>query len=287
MACNSCGNKSGFNGSCNSCSKVPDIDTESALDTIKNGDENFCFNEVTDEICSNLKGDKGIHPYKGKNHNDCEDLHALNTYLHGNSWNSLKTLDFCDINALRCWLYELVSNSWNMTKGLVCAICGLWDAIHKIIDWINNFGGCEASIQTETTLWAGSETFSTGTKHTFSGIDIGKYNSVALEWVLQKPGAGEDYMRSEVRRVDNFPNPQDTGWFIEANETQSASDELDDPSMQFLLVGAQALTKDTIYAASIKVVYWLSDGTRVSKPTTARLVSIKGYKTINLCPPKI
>ncbi len=132
MACNSCGNKSGFSGSCNSCSKVPDINTETALETIKNGDENFCFNEVTDGICDNLQNDKGIHPFNGKNNTDCKDLHALNTYLNGNLWNSLKTLDFCDINAFRCWLYNLVSNSWNMTKALVCAICGLWKKVHEL-----------------------------------------------------------------------------------------------------------------------------------------------------------
>lgn len=137
MACNSCGNKSGFNGSCNSCSKVPDIDTETALETIKNGDENFCVNEVTDEICDNLQNDKGIHPFNGKNNTDCKDLHALNTYLNGNLWNSLKTLDFCDINALKCWLYNLVSNSWNMTKALVCAICGLWKKVHELEDAVN------------------------------------------------------------------------------------------------------------------------------------------------------
>lgn len=131
MSCN-CGNSSSFSGSCNSCSKVPDIDRETPLDTIKNGDDNFCFNEVNDEICKNLQDDKGIHPYNGKNNNDCTDLHALNQYLMGDLWNRLKTLDFCDIGALKCWLYELVSNSQNLFKGLICAICGIWKKIHEL-----------------------------------------------------------------------------------------------------------------------------------------------------------
>ena len=132
MSCN-CGNSSGFNGSCNKCSKVPDIDTETPLDTIKNGDDNFCFNEVTEEICTNLKDDKGIHPFNGENNNNCTDLHALNQYLMGDLWNGLKTLDFCDINSLKCWLYEFVSNNWNLNKAEICSICGLWEYIHDLI----------------------------------------------------------------------------------------------------------------------------------------------------------
>jgi len=140
MSCN-CGNSSGFSSSCNSCNTVADIDIKTPLETIQNGDDNFCMNGISDELCENLQKDKGIHPRTVKNeddedveqaNNDCTDLHALNQYYNGDLWNKLKSLDFCNMKELRCWLFELINHYFNLTKGLVCAICGLWSKVHEL-----------------------------------------------------------------------------------------------------------------------------------------------------------
>lgn len=100
------------------------------LEEIRNGDQNFCFTEITDEICENLSNDEGIHPSATNSNSDCDDLTALNDLAIGSLHNALMVLDLCDIDAYKCWLDSLLSWQWNVDKAIICAICGLWKLVH-------------------------------------------------------------------------------------------------------------------------------------------------------------
>ncbi|MCI3860057.1 hypothetical protein V6B05_01265 [Lactococcus garvieae] len=135
MACASCKGSTSSSlstnsgNSCGSCSKRQVMDTEKPLEQIQNGDKNFCFTEITDEICENLHANEGIHPSVTNSNTDCDDLSALNDLGIGDLNNHLIPLDMCDVEAWKCWLFSLLSWMWNINKAIICAICGLWDAV--------------------------------------------------------------------------------------------------------------------------------------------------------------
>lgn len=142
MACASCKGSASSSlstnsgNSCGSCSKRQVMDTEKPLEQIKNGDKNFCFTEITDEICENLANDEGIHPSVKNSNNDCDDLTALNDLGIGDLNNHLIPLNMCDVEAWKCWLFSLLSWMWNINKAIICAICGLWKKLHELEDII-------------------------------------------------------------------------------------------------------------------------------------------------------
>jgi len=128
MGCNCGSSSTGAHSS--GCSKWSAMDTVTPLNAIRNGDENFCFSEITDKICQNLANDEGINPSATNSNNDCDDLKSLNDLATGSLHNALGTLDMCDVDAYKCWLDSLLSWNWNVDKALICAICGLWEAVH-------------------------------------------------------------------------------------------------------------------------------------------------------------
>lgn len=141
MTCKTCGNYAGggmpagtgtIGGSAGGCYNRKPMDTYKPLKQIQNGDKNFCFNTVTDEICGNLGSNKGIHPTKENTNNSCDDLKALTDMGIGDLHNSLITLDFCDINALKCWLFSFLAWLWNILYGIICTICGLRCEVDKL-----------------------------------------------------------------------------------------------------------------------------------------------------------
>lgn len=126
--CATCGTSGNVGSS--SCSKLRAMDVETPLNNISNGDENFCFTEITSQICESLKNDEGIHPSVTNQNTDCEDLSSLNDLATGSLHNALMTLNMCDVDAYKCWLDSLLSWQWNVDKGIICAICGLWEKVH-------------------------------------------------------------------------------------------------------------------------------------------------------------
>lgn len=130
MVCTTC-NQSGSRGSSGSgCCDLRAMDVVTPLESIRNGDANFCFTEITDKICENLKNDEGIHPSATHSNTNCDDLSSLNDLATGSLHNALMTLDLCDIEAYKCWLDSLLSWQWNVDKAIICAICGLWEIVH-------------------------------------------------------------------------------------------------------------------------------------------------------------
>lgn len=138
MSCNTCTNSTNIGNSGGNCCNQKAMDVVTPLEEIRNGDQNFCFTEITDEICENLSNDEGIHPSATNSNSDCDDLTALNDLAIGSLHNALMVLDLCDIDAYKCWLDSLLSWQWNVDKALICAICGLWKNIGDIVNVTNN-----------------------------------------------------------------------------------------------------------------------------------------------------
>lgn len=131
MGCTACGqgNSGSYKGD-NCCLKA--MDTVTPMNDIANGDQNFCFCGITDQICKNLRANEGIHPSATHSNTDCDDLSSLNDLATGSLHNALMTLNMCDVDAYKCWLDSLLSWDWNVDKAIICAICGLWDALQCI-----------------------------------------------------------------------------------------------------------------------------------------------------------
>ena len=132
MGCNCGSNSTSTSVPTGDCSSRKAMDTNKPLKQIQNGDENFCFSEITDEMCKNIGSNEGIHPSAKHSNTTCDDLKALNDLGLGTVHNDLMTLDLCDIAAWKCWLFELISWLWNILRAIICAVCGLWCTIDKM-----------------------------------------------------------------------------------------------------------------------------------------------------------
>ena len=133
MTCTNCGqgvNRIGSSGS--GCCNLETMDVDTPLEKIRNGDEDFCFVEITNKICESLMNDEGINPSLKHSNSDCDDLSALNDLATGNLHNALMVLNMCDVDEYKCWLDSLLSWQWNVDKATICAVCGLWKNIHDL-----------------------------------------------------------------------------------------------------------------------------------------------------------
>lgn len=88
-------------------------------------------NGITDSVCTNLKNNEGLN---GKR-NDCDDLNDLNDCLVGNMDAELEAYDICD---WKDFMHKFIPNIFTVLKGIICAICGIWDNIDKIWCWLHH-----------------------------------------------------------------------------------------------------------------------------------------------------
>ncbi|MBO0459560.1 hypothetical protein JZO77_22745 [Enterococcus hulanensis] len=132
MACISCGQRTNNSFSGSGCCTLKAMDEQTPLEKIRNGDEDFCFIEITNKICESLQNDEGINPSVKHSNTDCEDLSSLNDLASAKLHNALMVLNLCDVDEYKCWLDSLISWQWNIDKATICAICGLWKNIHDL-----------------------------------------------------------------------------------------------------------------------------------------------------------
>lgn len=92
---------------------------------------NVIVNGIGDSACTNLKNNEGLN---GKS-NDCDDLNDLNDCLVGNMDAELEAYDICD---WKDFMHKFIPNVFTVLKGIICAICGIWDNIDKIWCWLNH-----------------------------------------------------------------------------------------------------------------------------------------------------
>lgn len=109
-----------------------DVDICKACDDLKYNAPHFTANGLTDQECQSLMNNTGLDPKA--NHDDCEDLHNMNDCLIAGIQEDIEAYDDCDWKA---WANDMMTNLYNMLKGMICAICGIWDEIARIWNLLN------------------------------------------------------------------------------------------------------------------------------------------------------
>lgn len=104
----------------------------SACDELKENASDFYNNGVTKTVCSSLKNDTGFNPKLTTLHTDCEDLDDANDCLVGLMEPELKMYELCDWKE---FMKKFIGNIHQVIKAIICAICGIWENIHKL--WCN------------------------------------------------------------------------------------------------------------------------------------------------------
>ena len=112
--------------SCTACQEL----RESAPD--------FTANGVTTAVCSSLAKDTGLDSTNG--HNDATDLHLANDCLIGRMQDEINAYDVCDWKE---FMKLYANNDYEVNKGIICALGGLWNVIHELI---NALGGGDGFI---------------------------------------------------------------------------------------------------------------------------------------------
>jgi len=112
-----------------------------ACEEIRQTSPEFVVNGLTDDMCLSLQNDTGLSP--ADSNDDCTDLHNMNDCLVGNMSSEIETYDVCDWKE---FMRNFIPNLWTMIKGVICSICGMWKAIHKLECMVNAlYNGAEFS----------------------------------------------------------------------------------------------------------------------------------------------
>ena len=94
----------------------------SACEELRQNVPQLICNGFDDSMCESLQNNTGLNPSSG--HNDCEDLNDLNDCLIGNQEAEVDLYEVCD---WKTFMKQFIPNLWTTLKGIICAICGLWD----------------------------------------------------------------------------------------------------------------------------------------------------------------
>lgn len=99
-----------------------------ACEELREHAPDFVFNGVTDTICTSLQNDTGLNPKATTLHTDCEDLDTANDCMIGRMDKEVDSYDVCD---WKDFMHAFIPNLWQLLKGIICALCGIWKKIHK------------------------------------------------------------------------------------------------------------------------------------------------------------
>lgn len=103
-----------------------------ACNELRNDAPNLIVNGLTNTECTSLKNNTGLNPSSGND--DCTDLDNMNDCLIGNLEAEVDAYDVCD---WKDFTKKYIENAWTVFKGIICAICGLWTNIKKILKEID------------------------------------------------------------------------------------------------------------------------------------------------------
>lgn len=98
----------------------------------------FVTNGVTEKVCESLADDKGFDADNG--HDDSTDLHLANDCLIGRMEDELRAYGICDWKE---FMERYIPNEYEANKGIICALGGLWNTLHSLIEAL---GGGDGSI---------------------------------------------------------------------------------------------------------------------------------------------
>ncbi len=102
---------------CNACADLRDNSSE------------FYTNGVTENVCNSLSNDKGFNPES--EHDDCDDLHLANDCLIETLIEKLPAYDVCD---WKDFMGDYMPNQYNMNEAIICALCGMWCRLGKLLN---------------------------------------------------------------------------------------------------------------------------------------------------------
>lgn len=91
---------------------------------------NFVQNGITTTECNSLAADTGLNPSLSPKHNDAEDLHDMNDCLIGRTAGDLEKYNVCD---WQDFMALFIGNLYELLKGIICALGGIWTFIHNIL----------------------------------------------------------------------------------------------------------------------------------------------------------
>lgn len=109
-----------------------------ACNELKSTSPNFAQNGITNTECTSLAADTGLNPSLNPKHNDAEDLHDMNDCLIGRPANELEDFDVCD---WQDFMAKFIPNLYEMIKGIICALGGIWTYIHNLLSRVASLEG--------------------------------------------------------------------------------------------------------------------------------------------------
>lgn len=101
----------------------------SACERLREENADFIEYGISDPECKSLQNDTGLNSKLTVLHDDCQDLNDMNDCLVAQHGQTIPAYDDCD---WKVYATDQNWNLWNMFKGIICAICGLWKNIHDI-----------------------------------------------------------------------------------------------------------------------------------------------------------
>lgn len=88
----------------------------------------FVVNGTTEDICASLQNDTGLNSSLTVLHDDETDLHTANDCLIGMDISKIESYEVCDWKE---FMRNHLKNLYELLKGIICAIGGIWKFIHK------------------------------------------------------------------------------------------------------------------------------------------------------------
>lgn len=96
----------------------------------------FATSGVTDAVCETLHNDKGFDA--GNGNDDETDLHTANDCLIGRMKDEIRSYDVCDWKE---FMKKYIGNDYEVNKGIICALGGIWEAFHKLVEALGGGNG--------------------------------------------------------------------------------------------------------------------------------------------------
>lgn len=152
-----------------------DVDICKACDDLKYNAPHFTAEGLTDKECESLMNNTGLNPKA--NHDDCEDLHNMNDCLIAGIQEDIESYDDCD---WKLWANDMMTNLYNVLKGIICAICGIWDEIARLWNALNRLKCLIEAIQKPRSIVVTEEYAIPGPDVSWHRIDD-KYSPPTIE----------------------------------------------------------------------------------------------------------
>lgn len=185
-----------------------------ACEDLRTNAPSVLVNGIDETACTSLKNNTGLNPSTGTD--DCADLEDLNDCLVGNMVDEIDAYDVCDWKE---YMKKFVPNVYNVFKGIICAICGIWTNIKNLWDMANRID-CIVEYVTKGASFSFGELTSTGKSYIVAGRGVsfanvgatGTSNDISITYVA----GGISYLTGSCKFYKNdFTDREATANFDE------------------------------------------------------------------------